>query len=298
VLNQVREPHASYPAVEDRGAEKDDFAVITYEATIGGKPLKEEIPTAPPILQGRANFWVQINEQSFLPAFTDALTGLKPGEKKTVTVPLPADYSVVELQGKTLDFHVTLEDLHLRELPEWDDELAGQIAPGKTLEEVRTLVRENLERAAKERFEANKRSEIIRILTSQITCPLPRRMLAQETTAILRDVIQENQSRGVSEEELREHTESLVGMARESAEQRVRSRFLLLRLAEKEKLQVHDQEVISHLVEISARHNIAPKKLIKDMQKRNALSQVRDDILARKALEFLAGKAVVQSAAA
>jgi len=294
-LDRLREPQASYPDVEGRGVEKGDFAVITYEVALDGKPLKEAVPAAPPILHGRANFWVQVDENSFLPAFTDQLIGMNVGGKKTLTVPIGADFPVEELQNKTLEFDVSLEGLHLREMPDWSDELAAAIAPGKTLAELRSMVRENLEQMAKDNFEKAKRSEVVRALTTQVTCPLPRNMLAQETTAILRDVIQENQSRGVSEDEIREQTENLVGMARESAEFRVRSRFILLRVADKEKLKVQDQEMLAYLVEMSNRYDIPPKKLVKDMEKRNAFPAVREDLLVRKAVDFLAGKAVVQT---
>lgn len=294
-FERLRHPHASYPSVDDRGVETGDFAVVTYTTTLDGAPLAEAVPSAPPILQGRSSFWVEVNGESFLPAFTDQLIGMKVGETKIISVTLGSDFAIEALRDKTLVFNVTLDGIHLRELPDWSDELAAAIAPGKTLEELREMVRENLERMARENFENSKRNLVVKALTEQVTCPLPSQMLANETTAILRDVIQENQNQGVSEEEIRSHTEDLVGMARETAESRVRARFVLLRIAEKEKLRVQDQEILAYLVEMSARYNIPPKKLVKDMEKRNALPGLREDILVRKTVDFLAGKAVVQS---
>jgi FKBP-type peptidyl-prolyl cis-trans isomerase (trigger factor) len=85
-------------------------------------------------------------------------------------------------------------------------------------------------------------------------------------------------------------------MARQSAEQRVRGRFILLRIAEKEKMKAEDQEVLTAIMEMSQRFQIPVKKLVKDLQRRNAIEGIREDILARKAMDFLASKVVVRPA--
>lgn len=295
-LERLREPHASYDPIEGRGLVMGDYAVITYETKLGGVPLKEALPNCPPLLQGRANFWVEMKNESFLPGLCEQLVGLEAGQSKTFPLALPADFPVSELAGQTIEVSVTVEALNEKTLPEWNEELVEKIAPGKTLDEVRNLVRQSLQEMASRQFEQSKRSQVLDALLAQVTCTLPRNLVQQQTMQILQDVVEENQGRGVSEDELREHQDQLVGMARQSAEQRVRGRFILLRIAEKEKMKAEDQEVLTAIMEMSQRFQIPVKKLVKDLQRRNAIEGIREDILARKAMDFLASKVVVRPA--
>ncbi len=81
---------------------------------------------------------------------------------------------------------------------------------------------------------------------------------------ILKEIVRENQGRGVSDEELRSHQDELLGAAQQSARDRVRTNFLLLRIAEKEKIEVGEQDIAQRVYEMAARYEIPVKKLIKD----------------------------------
>lgn len=293
-LTQLREPHASYEAVEGRPLATGDYAVVTYETSLDGKPLKEVLPSTPPMLQGRQNFWVEVAPHSFLEGFSDHLVGMNSGDSKTFSLSLRQDFPLEDLRGKELGFSVTLHDIQKKILPDWNDELAGKIAPGKTVQDLCDTVRDNMEKMAKQRFEESKRGMLLNKLLEKVTCDLPTSLVQQQMTDILRDIVEENQGRGVSEDELREHQEEIVGAARQSAEQRVRSRFLLLRIAEKEKLRVEEQDLLARVYALSQRYDIPIKKLISDLRKRDGIEPMKEDILASKALDLLATKAMVK----
>ena len=71
----MREPHASYLPVEGRPLAMGDYAVVTYAATLEGKPLGEVVPDAPAQLQGRRNAWIVMDEHSLLPGFATVHRG-------------------------------------------------------------------------------------------------------------------------------------------------------------------------------------------------------------------------------
>ncbi len=68
-LDQMREPHASYVPVEGRPLATGDYAVVTYAASLEGKPLGEVVTDAPAQLQGRRNAWIVMDEHSLCRAF-------------------------------------------------------------------------------------------------------------------------------------------------------------------------------------------------------------------------------------
>ena len=292
-LEGLREPHANYDPVEGRGLAMGDFAVVTYQSRFEGKPLKEALPSSFPLLQGRENFWIEMRADAFLPGFCEPLVALEPDSSKTFSVSIPQDFPMEELRGKALEFDVTLHAINSKSLPEWNDDLAARIAPGKTLDELRQMVRENIERVQKETFENRKRAAAVNSLLEKVSFPLPQQFVRNEMNSVLRDIVAENQGRGVSEEELRQHEDEILGAARQSAEQRVRSRFLLVKIAEKEKMEVGEQELLTRIMEMAARYQIPVKKLVKDLQRRDAIGPLREQLLAAKALDLVSSKAVV-----
>jgi trigger factor len=293
-LDRLREPHAEYDPVEGRGLQLGDFAVISYKTSIDGKPLVESLPDAPPILAGRENFWIEMEEESFLKGFCQPLLGAKPDEERSYDLTVEADFPLQAMQGKTLHVDATVHAVNTRKLPEWNDELAARILPGKDLEALKSLVRENLERDAEERFEQDKRRASMAKIMEQIQCDLPRQLVADEAISVLREIVEENQVRGISEDEIRNHQDELMGAARQGGADRVRTRFVLLRVAREEKLQVTEQDLLNRVMAMSQRFQIPVKKLVADLKKRDGFSSLRESILAAKALDFIASNVTVR----
>jgi len=289
-MDRLREPHASYIAVEDRPLATGDFAVISYISKIDGKPLSESVPTAPPLLKERKNTWLEIGGQPFLPGFEEQILGMTPGTTRIVKVQIPENHPTEVLRGKTIEIETTLHQIHQRILPEWTDELAEKVHPGKTVDEIRSLVREKLEQSVKRELENLKRQLVVQRVVEKVTCDLPHCVVNNEMRGILEEIVAENQARGVSPEELYSQEEQILGYARQSAERNARARFVLLKIADRENLQVTEQHVLLYILNLAQRLNIPPKKLLADLKKRNALPRVYEDLRVSRVVDFLVQK--------
>ena len=102
----------------------------------------------------------------------------------------------------------------------------------------------------------------------------------------------------MSDDELRSHQDELVGIAQQSAVDRVRGNFLLLRIAEKEKLEVNETDMLMAVSEMARRYEIPVKKLVKDLQSREGFGPLREQILMGKALDLIAANVTVREPAA
>lgn len=296
-IDQLREPHATYTAVEDRPLADGDYAVVSYNATLDGQPLNEAVPNAPAQLASRRNAWILMSENSLVPGFCKAIEGMKANDERTFPIELPADFQVASLAGKKLEYTVTLHAINTKSLPEFDDALAEKIEAGSTAEKLRQSVRERIENVSETQFQNAKRQAAIKHLLEKVNCELPAPVVEREMAGILRDIVQENQVRGVSEEELRKHQDELVGAAQQSAKDRVRANFLLLRIAEKEKLEVSEQDVAQRVLEMASRYEIPVNKLVKDLQRRDGFGPLREQILTGKALDLLTANVTVREPA-
>lgn len=296
-LASIAEQHADFQTVEGRSLEMGDFAVLSYAGSLDGKPLAEAVENCPPLLAGKPNWWIRLAPETLAPGFSEALVGLGVGESKDFAIDIPEDFPFPDVRGKQLAYNATLHEIRTRTLPPLDDELASKLDPGKTIAEVRERIRTELEKQAENEFETGRRNGAMQKLFAQFQCELPTHLVNNEMSGIVREIVQENQGRGVSDEELKSHETDIMGAAKQSATERVRSMFLLLRIAEKENLKVTEQDLAFHVTQMAARYQIPVQKFIKDLQKRNAIGQIREQLLVGKALDFVASNVTVREPA-
>jgi trigger factor len=97
----------------------------------------------------------------------------------------------------------------------------------------------------------------------------------------------ENQQRGVSPELLRENEKEIVSNASQTGRNRLKTSFILLRIAEKENLTVNQGDILTWVSRAAQQNNMTMDRVIRELRRRGTLSKVRSDLLAAKALEFV-----------
>lgn len=294
-LNSFRERFADFEDIADRGLEMEDFAVIDYAGTIDGKPVSEVAPKAGAPLSSKEDFWIKLTPESFFPGFSEQLVGAKADETREFDLDVPADFPVSELAGKKIHYKVTVKGLKTQVLPELTDELAAKIIPNKTVAELRDIIKEELTKQKVSESEGDKREQIMTHLLASVECELPQSLLRQETERLLDNLVRENQSRGVTDEILEQNKKDLVAAATQGARERVKGTFILVRIAEAEKIKVEREDMMQRITQMAIRNQMPVEKLIKELEKRKALSSIQEEVLTTKALDFLAANASVQA---
>src|SRR5213596_3693560 len=242
-IERLRDQSADFVDVPERALEMGDFAVLDFEGSIENKPISEIAPQASKNLHGGKKFWLHVAPENFLPKFCEQLIGLKPGETRLVIVNFPDEFPVKELAGKKADYAVTLRDIKEKVLPAIDDALATKLAPGKTLAELRQLIEHDLEHAKEHDAERATEAQIVKYLHEQIQFELPQALLQNETRRALAELVQRNRERGVTDEMLKEKEKELIEGAAGVAAHRLKTNFMLHRIAEREKIQVAKEEI-------------------------------------------------------
>ncbi len=298
-IENLREQQADFPDVTPaRAAAMEDYVVVDYDGTIEGEPVHVKFPKAGKPLSHNKDFWIKMTDEAFFPGYCKNLVGANLGELREFDVEVPADFPVEGMPGSTIHYKVTLKELKERVLPEVNDEFAGKVLKGKTLAELRTLAREERVRQKQREADAAKRSSVMAHLTSKVECELPTTLVRQQTQSILDDIVKENQERGVADEILREHEKDLVGSAAQSARERIKGTFILLRIAEKEKITATEMDLRRRIAQMAARSKMTFDKMVKELQKRGVIDQIREELVTAKALDFIASQATVTGAAA
>jgi trigger factor len=295
-LERLRDQSADFVDVPGRGLEMGDFAVLDFEGSVDSKPISEIAPEASKNLQGGKKFWVHVAAQNFLPNFCEQLIGQNPGETRLVIVHFAEDFAVKELAGKKADYAVTLREIKEKVLPAVDDALATKLVPGKTLIDLRQMIERDIEHAKKHDVERAKESQIVKYLHEQIQFELPPALLQNETRRALAELVQRNRERGVTDEMLKQKEKELIDGAAGVAANRLKTNFILHRIAEREKIQVTKEDVDLRIRQEATRYDISPEKMRKELQQRDALDEVAEQILLGKTLDFLKANVSVEPA--
>jgi trigger factor len=296
-LERVREQSADFVDAPERELRLEDFAVIDFDGAIEGRPIREIAPNASKNLHGGKKFWLQVAAANFLPRFCEQIVGMKQGETRSVQVEFPADFLVTELAGKKADYAVTLNEIKERVLPPIDDAFAAKLMPGKSLADLRNAIEHDLKHDKEHEIEKAKESQIIQFLQEHTGLDLPPPLLKAETRRALNELVHRNRERGVPDEILKGKEKELVEGAGSVAAHRLKTNFILARIAEREKIEVTKEEIDLRLKQEAMRYNVSVDKMRKELEERDGLDSLAEQILLGKVLDFLKANVSIETAA-
>jgi trigger factor len=269
-----------------------DVAVVNYTGTCDGKPITATAPTAKGLTEQK-NFWVDAASDSFIPGFADQIIGAKAGDKRTVNVDFPADFVTKQLAGKKGVYEVEVVEVKEKSLPPIDDAFAKKY-DAENLPKLREGVQRDLENELKYSQARAVRGQIIHALLTATNFDLPETAVAHETRNVVYDIVRENSQRGVGRDLIEKQKDEIYSAAAQSAKDRVKLSFLIQRIAEKEGIQVSQDEVLKRAQSLAMAYQIPLEKFLKDLQKRNGVVELYDQIAHEKVLAFLEQNAKIE----
>jgi trigger factor len=295
-LERLRDQSADFVDAPDRGLQMDDFAVIDFEGSVDATPISEVAPEASKNLHGGKKFWLRLAPNSFLPEFCEQLVGRRRGETLLIQVKFPDDFPVKELAGKKADYAVTVNEIKEKVLPALDDAFAEKVLPGKKLDELRHAMEHNLEHEKEHEIERAKENQIVQFLHERIRFDLPPSLLTHETRRALSELVQRNRARGVPDEMLKSKEKELVEGAGGLASHRLKTNFILHRIAEREKIEITREELEKSIREQAAHYNISVEKMRKQLEENDGLNGLAEQLLLGKTLDFLKANVTIERA--
>ena len=284
-LKSLADQRANFEDGPDRPLAMDDFAVISYTGKLDGKPLLEIVPDAKN-LGHNPNFWLWMRTEGFLPKFAEQCVGLKKGETRTIDIEFPADFPQAELAGKKAQYDVELKEIKVKNAPVIDDAFAQEVAK-MDLADLRTRVRENMEQEKKNQANGAQRTEIIQKLITSVEFELPPSAVEEETHATVYDIVAENQARGVPNNILEEKKDEIFNNASKAAKESVKFKFIAAQIAEKEKIDVTQEQLAQHIAFLAQREGLTMEKMVDRVRKNNAFGVIRQQLLRQAVLDFL-----------
>jgi trigger factor len=268
------------PVEEDRPVAENDFVLIDYEGFKDGKPFQET--------QKTQNFTMKIGDKAISGQLDDQIIGMKKGEEKDIVVLFPPDYFNPKLAGQTISFHVTLNQIRKEVVPEINDELAKKVGAYQTLEELKDVIRQNMQKGYDQRAEQEINEQIFTHLIGKTEFEVPAAMTDMELEGILEDTERSLNYRNMSMQDLGMTRESLSEKYRDTAEKQVRRHLILNKIIDQEKLEVPEEELDKNLAEMAETVGQSVDQ-IKEYYEKNSekMSFLKHTLLEKQALKLI-----------
>ncbi len=274
-IDELRDAQARLDVCADETVGEKNFVVIDYSASRSGKALANA--------KGTSELVDMSSEQS-VAGLAEGLKGMKRGESKTIKV---------TLGGKETDLNVVVTEIKTKVLPAIDAEFAKDMGM-ESLDELKGKLKEVLDREVKSASESDVVRQIEEALVKANVFPLPPSMVERQLEGMMdrmrRQLMGATQ---LSEKVLAD----LRAKLQPKAEDEVRLAFVISAIAEKEKIEVSEEELASELEAglRDAQNEEKKKKELREIfakRKEHIAQMIRE----RKTLNFLKAKAVYKDA--
>ena len=187
----MRDQNATLEAVEGRGAQEGDYAVISFVGSRDGEPFEGGTSDRMPLILG---------QERLIPGFESNLLGLEVGGSTEFDITFPDDYAETELAGKQAHFAVELGSCARRSCRSSTTTSSGTLGDFADLDALRADVKERLERNALDSARHDFADKIIDYAVANATVELPAVLVDQEVE-VMHDEFRATLARqGITEE--------------------------------------------------------------------------------------------------
>lgn len=278
VLQKFVHQHAITTDITDRSVINGDHVIIDFEGFLHGRAFKGNKAD---------NFPLIVGSHSFIPGFEEELIGVGVNEAKDFTVTYPTDYRIDTLAGQEVVFRCIVRRITQVQIPDLSDELVKAHTKFETIDTYKDSIRKTLE-LQKRMLELKKKEnsvlkEIVEASSLEINPVLfeqEEKRLEQEQQAQLKNkgisIEKHLKMLGITQEQYNEQLKQL-------AVRRVKTRLLLLEIANREGIQVTEEEFNKEITQLAK----TLKKSEEAFKHPFSKQQIGNEIKIQKALRFV-----------
>ena len=285
-LKKTQEQNSRLVTVEDRPVADGDQVVIDFDGYVDGKRFdggqSEDYP-------------LTIGSHTFIDTFEDQLIGKNLGEECEVNVNFPQEYHAAELAGKPAVFKVKIKEIKYKELPELNDEFAGEVSEFETLDEYKADIRKKLTESKEKQAATENENRVVDAVVAGASMEIPEPMVDSQLDNMVSEYARNMQSHGISLEQYMQYTgmtvDKLKEQMRPQAMKRIQTRLVLEAVVKAENIEISDEKLDEELVKMAEAYKMEVDKL-KEFMGDAEKQQMKDDMAVQEAVTFLAENAV------
>ena len=246
--------------VTDRKVKDGDEIELNFEGFVDGKTFKG----------GKAEgYTLTIGSNTFIPGFEEQLVGVMPGDDVDVNVTFPDEYQEKSLAGKDATFKCKVNKIIEREYPEINDEFAAEVSEFDTLAEYKKSVKKQIQEYKEEQARNANRTEAVDAAAENAKIDIPQPMIDLQIEQLASNFEQQIKQQGMEVDQylqmLGMTPDQMLAQMEPEAIHNIRTRLTLEAIAEKEKIEISDEEMKEDIEKFAKIYNSDADKIIERM---------------------------------
>ncbi len=223
--------------------------------------------------------------------FGDLVVGASAGDTKDTTAKLSESLDDAELAGKEYSASIKINSVKRVTPPELTAEFLEEVGGFESEDDLKSAVREELERQLNYHQQQRTRSQITELLTADANWELPPQLLRRQSQRELQRSILELQASGFPDEEIRRHINRLQQNLLGSTEKALKEHFILERIAEDNDLDATPEDIEREILIIAMQQQTSPRAVRAQLEKRGDMDALRNQIIERQAIDLITEEA-------
>jgi trigger factor len=259
--------------------------VIDFAGSVDGVPFEGGTAESYPLT---------IGSHSFIEGFEEQIIGMNLNEEKDINVTFPENYHAENLAGKPAVFKVKVEEIKVKELPELNDEFAGEVSEFETMAEYKADVEKKLAEQKQAQATAENENNVVAKVVENASMEIPAPMIDMQVSNMINNYASQMQSQGITLEQYFQFTgmtmDQLKEQARPQAEERIRTRLVLEAVAKAENIEISDEAVEAELKKMADQYKMEVEQIKKYMGEAE-LQSMKEDLAVQEAVDLLVAEA-------
>ncbi len=237
-----------------------------------------------------AEFILREGQTLLIPGLAEAFIGMAKGDSKELELEVPDSFSIERFRGKRVRLTLTVREVKEEQLPELDDEFAQQIDAEEfpTIDALRTRIRAELEEAFRREAEEKLRLEALDKLVELSKLEYPELLVEHEIDHMVREMAGDDRQAFLAELRRIGRSEAeFRASLREAAARRVERSLVFEAFAEREGIEVSDDEVTAEIERLAGDREPERSRFIEVFSDPRGREAIRNQLYRRKTLERL-----------
>ena len=280
-INELLKQNATV-APKDGQAENGDIVVIDFEGTVNGVPFDG----------GKAeNHELELGSHSFIAGFEEQLVGSSAGIEVDVKVTFPDNYGPEEIAGKDAVFHVKVNEVKQKILPNLDDDFVKELGmPNvETVDQLRATQKDRLLKQKENEVKRQYLDKLLEEIKKDAKFDIPEEILAEEVENRKKDLQNRLAQSGIDLEQYltltRMSEEDLNAQLKVEAQKGLESYLVLETVGEKEKIEITEEEFEFEIAKMADQYQMSVEQIKQALGQQ--LGQFRHNLVMSRIENFL-----------
>ncbi len=280
-LNNFLTQHASLELVLDRPSNDSDLVVFDFDGTCNGEAIQG----------GSAkNYTLDLAHSNFIPGFAEQLVGHNIKEEFDINVTFPENYHDEKLKGQPAVFHIKLNEIKTRVLPELTDEFVSKNSQFKTVDELKADIKSYVDTQYENIKKINAENSVFKTVIDSSSVEIPQNMIDREIESLKMEYQQRLSYQGIDWNTFiqSQNAEELNENLAKDATERIKNSLIIDKISKEIDVKVEQADFQTKISQMAGAYGVQPQDLLKQFgQNPDFISTMSQQIINDKVRDYL-----------